>query len=60
MCVQGHVTSFLGAEMETYTSFQAHHSDIRQLELAPSGVLSISDRELRYTTRTGLPMYTLR
>lgn len=46
--------------METYTSVQAHLSDIRQLELTPAGVLSIADSELRYTSRTGLPLYTIR
>ena len=57
---QGHVTSYLGSSMETYTSVQAHKSDIRQLELTPSGVLSIAASELRYTARTGVPIYTIR
>ena len=58
--LQGHVTSYLGCAMETYTSVQAHHSDIRQLELTPAGVLSVADSELCYISRTGLPLYTLR
>ena len=54
------MTSYLGCAMETYTSVQAHHSDIRQLELTPAGVLSVTDSELRYTARTGVPLYTMR
>ena len=46
--------------METYTSVQAHNSDIRQLELTPAGVLSVADSELRYTDRTGIHLYTMR
>jgi PAB-dependent poly(A)-specific ribonuclease subunit 2 len=53
----GHVTSYLGPGMETYTSVQAHHSEIRQLELTPAGVLSVADSELRYMARTGFPVY---
>ena len=54
------MTSYLGCSMETYTSVQAHHSDIRQLELTPAGVLSVADSELRYIARTGVSLYTLR
>lgn len=54
------MTSYLGCNMETYTSVQAHMSDIRQLELTSSGVLSIAAVELRYTARTGVPIYTIR
>ncbi len=54
------MTSFLGAELEQYTAFQAHTSDIRQLLPVPGGLLSITADELRYTTRTGLPLYTVR
>lgn len=58
--LQGHVTSFMGASLERYTAFQAHHDDIRQLQPTPNGILSITAKELRYTARTGLPLYTLR
>ena len=55
--LQGHVTSFLGNELERYTAFQAHHSDVRQLLPTPTGLLSITADELRYTTRLGLPIF---
>ena len=60
LLLQGHMTSFMGLELERYTAFQAHHSDIRQLLPTPAGILSITAEELRYTTRTGLPIFTMK
>ena len=54
------MTSFYGPNLEKYTAFQAHQGDIRQLHLTPNGVLSVTPGELRYTTRTGLPIYTMK
>ncbi|XP_064403711.1 PAN2-PAN3 deadenylation complex catalytic subunit PAN2-like isoform X2 [Halichondria panicea] len=55
----GHVTSFYGPSLEKYTAFQAHHSDIRQLQSTPSGIVSVSSDELRLTSRTGHPRFTM-
>ncbi len=57
--LQGHVTSFYGPSLEKYTAFQAHHSDIRQLQSTPSGIVSVSSDELRLTSRTGHPRFTM-
>lgn len=54
------MTSFYSASLEKYTAFQAHHADIRQLQPTINGILSMTGKELRLTTRTGLPIFTLR
>ncbi len=56
--MQGHVTSFFSSSLDKYTSFQAHHEDIRQILSVSEGVVTISENELRLTSRTGLPLYT--
>lgn len=59
-CLQGHVTSFYSSSLEKYTAFQAHHADIRQLQPTMNGMLSMTGKELRLTTRSGLPIFTMR
>ena len=54
------MTSFYSSSLEKYTAFQAHHADIRQLQPTVNGILSMTGKELRLTTRTGLPLFTLR
>ena len=54
------MTSFYSSSLDKYTSFQAHHEDIRQLQPTIGGVVSITENELRLTMRTGLPVMTLR
>lgn len=57
--MQGHITSFYSSSLEKYTAFQAHHDDVRQLQPTMSGILSITGKELRLTSRTGLPLFTM-
>ena len=57
--MQGHLTSFYSSSLEKYTAFQAHHDDVRQLQPTMSGILSITGKELRLTSRTGLPIFTM-
>ena len=54
------MTSFYSSSLEKYTAFQAHHADIRQLQPTVNGILSMTGKELRLTTRTGLPLFTMR
>lgn len=54
------MTSFYSSSLDKYTSFQAHHSDIRQLLPTIGGVVSVTEEELRLTTRTGLPVLKMR
>lgn len=54
------MTSFYGPSLNKYTAFQAHHGDIRQLQPAEGGLLSITANELRMTSRTGHPLFTMK
>lgn len=54
------MTSFYSSSLEKYTAFQAHHEDVRQLQPTVRGVVSITEEELRLTSRTGQPMLTLK
>lgn len=54
------MTSFYSSSLDKYTSFQAHHTDIRQLQPMVGGVVSMTGEELRLTSRTGLPMLTMK
>lgn len=57
---QGHVTSFYGSSLEKYTSFQAHHEDVRQLQPTVGGVVTITEDELKLSSRSGLPSLLMR
>lgn len=54
------MTSFYSSSLERYTSFQAHHTDVRQLLPTVGGVVTITEEELRLTSRMGLPMLTMK
>ncbi len=45
--------------MDKYTAFQAHHSDVRQLQSTMRGVVSLSEDEIRLTSRTGQPLLSV-
>jgi len=53
------VTSFFSSTLDKYTSFQAHHEDIRQILSVGGGVVTLTESKLRLTSRTGLPMLTM-
>ena len=53
------MTSFYGPSLDKYTAFQAHHSDVRQLQSTAGGIVSISANELRMTSRTGHALFSL-
>ncbi len=54
------MTSFYSSSLEKYTSFQAHHEDVRQLQPTMGGVVSITQNELRLTSRTGIPLLSMK
>lgn len=54
------MTSYYGSSLEKYTCFQAHHEDVRQLQPTMGGVVSITQDELRLTSRTGLPLLSMK
>ena len=54
------MTSFYSSSLDKYTAFQAHHTDVRQLQPMAGGVVSMTGEELRLTSRTGLPMLTMK
>lgn len=49
------MTSFYSSSLEKYTSFQAHREDIRQLQPTVGGVVTITEEELKLTSRNGMP-----
>uniref|UniRef100_A0A0A9WV61 PAN2-PAN3 deadenylation complex catalytic subunit PAN2 n=1 Tax=Lygus hesperus TaxID=30085 RepID=A0A0A9WV61_LYGHE len=55
----GHVTSYYGADMTKYTSFQVHMTDeIRCILPIDGGILILSPSSVRYQLRRGIPLYT--
>uniref|UniRef100_A0A0L8I679 USP domain-containing protein n=1 Tax=Octopus bimaculoides TaxID=37653 RepID=A0A0L8I679_OCTBM len=54
----GHVTSYYGAGLEKYTSFQVHSTDeIRQILSMDTGCLFLTRNNLRCSMRTGLKQF---
>lgn len=57
---QGHITSYYGAELQKYTSFQGHHSEVRHFVANDRGILSLSSDKICFSARQGLRHFNLR
>ncbi|CAG8444214.1 7643_t:CDS:2, partial [Dentiscutata heterogama] len=51
---KGRVISHFGDNLQRYTSFRSHLSQVRQLLVSDSGVISLSPDSIRMTNRRGL------
>ncbi|QPG94530.1 poly(A)-specific ribonuclease [Epichloe festucae Fl1] len=59
----GRVTSFLGTEMQRYTSFKAHSAadgPVRQILVNEKGVLALGAKDVHMALRRGLPLWHIR
>lgn len=57
---KGRLVSYMSPGLETYSAFRAHKSAVRQLQVDPSGILSISTDTIRHHSRGGLPGFAYR
>eukprot|EP01135_Chromosphaera_perkinsii_P008462 Nk52_evm30s1360 gene=Nk52_evmTU30s1360 len=56
----GRVTSYLqGRQLERYTSFLAHTQEVRQLAIFDGGIATITQDNMRVTSRQGLALSTI-
>ncbi|CAG8702572.1 16980_t:CDS:10, partial [Dentiscutata erythropus] len=56
---KGRVISHFGDNLQRYTSFRSHLSQVRQLLVSDSGVISLSPDSIRMTNRRGLVRWTM-
>ncbi|KYK55176.1 PAB-dependent poly-specific ribonuclease subunit PAN2 [Drechmeria coniospora] len=59
----GRVTSFMGSDLQRYTSFKAHLSadgPVRQVLVNDRGVIALGPKDLHMALRRGLPIWHLR
>lgn len=60
---KGRVTSFVGTEMQRYTSFKAHSAadgPVRQILVNEKGVIVLGAKDVHMALRRGLPLWHIR
>ena len=58
--VTGRIQSHLPPSMNLYSAFCAHPLEVRDVSVLGSGILSLSQESLRFTSKGGIPLLTER
>ncbi|CEJ90977.1 Putative Exonuclease-like protein [[Torrubiella] hemipterigena] len=56
----GRVTSFVGSDLQRYSSFIAHNGRVRQILVNDKGIIVLGENDLHMAHRRGTPMWHIR